>query len=389
MTATVLTTALATPASATATATANATAPATDPRTATRGEHRATQRAIDAEVGNGVLGVLAVARKGRETWSGHAGTADLETGAPRRSEERYRVGSITKTFVATVMLQLEAEGRLRLDDTVDRWLPGLVRGNGHDGRRITLRQILGHTSGISSYTEDPGFQRTVFGTDFLRHRYDTWTPRQIVELAMTHRPDFPPGSGWHYSDTNYILAGMVIDKATGHSYAHEIEHRILRPLGLNSTELPGTEARIPEPSGRAYSKLTGTLGGRPEPGSVTYDVTDLNPSLAGAAGEIVATARDLNRFYQALLSGKLLRPRQLKEMTTTVPVGAGSNVFYGLGLMKLTTPCGDLWGHSGGIHGSSSQTLTTANGEHALSINFNSDWSGTFDRIVEAEFCGT
>ncbi|WFB11244.1 beta-lactamase family protein [Streptomyces sp. LX-29] len=381
LTATLLTTALATPASATVTA--------TEPRTAPQGEHRATQRAIDAEVGNGVLGVIAVARKGRDTWTGQAGTADLQSGAPRRSEDRYRVGSITKTFVATVMLQLEAEGRLGLDDTVDRWLPGLVRGNGHDGRQITLRQILGHTSGISSYTEDPDFQRSAFGTDFLRHRYDTWTPRKIVELAMTHRPDFPPGSGWHYSDTNYILAGMVINKATGHSYAQEIERRILRPLRLNATELPGTETRIPKPSGRAYSKLTGTLGGRPEPGSVTYDVTDLNPSLAGAAGEIVATAEDLNRFYRALLLGKLLGPRQLKEMTTTVPVGAGSNVSYGLGLMKLTTPCGDLWGHSGGIQGSSSQTLTTANGEHALSINFNSDWSGTFDHIVEAEFCGT
>ncbi|WP_425329466.1 serine hydrolase domain-containing protein [Streptomyces inhibens] len=353
-----------------------------------RSDHRAAQEAIDAVVEGGVPGVVAEAQQGRNTWFGRAGTADLNTGAPRRAEDRYRVGSITKTFIATVALQLEAEGKLSLDDTVDHWLPGLVRGNGHDGTHITLRQILNHTSGIYSYTEDEGFKRREFSTDFLRHRYDTWTPRQIVELAMTHRPDFAPGDRWQYSDTNYILAGMVIQKATGHTYAHEIERRILRPLHMDSTTLPGTESHMPRPSGRAYSKLTGNLGGPGEPGSVTYDVTGLNPSLAGAAGEIVSTSRDLNRFYRALLSGKLLKPRQLKEMTTTVPVGAGTNVSYGLGLMKLKSACGDLWGHSGGIQGSVSNSLVTANGEHALSINFNGDWGGSWDRIVEAEFCG-
>lgn len=348
-----------------------------------------TQEALDAVVEGGVPGAVATAQRGRDTWFGRAGTADLRTGAPPRAEDRYRAGSLTKTFVATVMLQLESAGRLSLDDTVDHWLPGLVRGNGHDGRRITLRQLLNHTSGIYSYTEDPDFRRRAFSTEFLAHRHDTWTPRRIVRLAMSHRPDFAPGDGWHYSDTNYTLAGMVIEKATGRSYAHEIERRVLRPLHLDATTLPGTESRMPRPSVRHYSKLTGGLGGPGGPGSPTYDVTDLNPSLAGAGGEIVSTSGDLNRFYRALLSGKLLKPRQLDEMTTTVPIDAHGNA-YGLGLFRMKTSCGDLWGHNGLIQGSFSYSLATRDGRHALSMNLNGDWADPASpvRVVEAEFCG-
>ncbi|MFE6779772.1 serine hydrolase domain-containing protein [Streptomyces sp. NPDC057702] len=367
-------------------ATANAAAP--DHAAATRGDHQATQRAIDAVVAGGSPGVLARASQGPATWTGQAGTANLDTGAPRQADERFRVGSITKTFTATVALQLVGEGTLRLEDTVDHWLPGLVRGNGHDGRRITLRELLGHTSGIYSYTDDADVQRRAFGTDFLRHRYDTWSPRDIVGIAMSHEPYFAPGAGWHYSDTNYVVAAMVIEAATGHPYAREVERRVLRPLRLTGTTLPGTAASLPAPSARAYSKLTGTLGGHGQPGDPTYDVTDLNPTVAGAAGEIVSTTRDLNRFYRALLSGELLAPRQLRQMTTTVPI-EGTPFSYGLGLMKQRTSCGDLWGHNGAIQGSLSTTLATAHGEHALSVHINGDWGGAYPQVVEAEFCGT
>ena len=142
----------------------------------TGGTHRSTQRAIEAAVRDGVPGVVAQARDRDGTWSGTAGVANLRTGRERLPQDRFRVGSITKTFVATVVLQLEAEGRLSLDDTVEQWLPGVVRGNGHDGRRITLRQLLNHTSGIYNYTDDPGFLEKVFGDGFFQHRYDTWTP---------------------------------------------------------------------------------------------------------------------------------------------------------------------------------------------------------------------
>lgn len=354
------------------------------------GGHRATQAALEAAVKAGPPGGIAVAERGGDTWAGSAGTADLATGRQARADGRFRAGSITKTFVATVMLQLAAEGKLSLDDTVDHWLPGLVQGNGHDGTKITVRRLLNHTSGIYSYTDDEDFKHKEFGTGFLRHRYDTWTPEQIVKIAMSHPPTFSPDSNqWSYSDTNYILAAMVIEKATGHSYAHEIEQRILSPLHMNATTLPGTRSRIPEPSGRAYSKLTGELAGPGEPGSTTYDVTELNPSLAGAAGEIVTNARDLNRFYRALLSGKLLKTRQMQEMTTTVPIEGAPAVTYGLGLMKLTLSCGvEVWGHSGGIQGSISETMATKDGKHTLTLNFNGDWNVHEAPVVEAEFCG-
>lgn len=351
---------------------------------ARHGNHRGTQQAIEAAVRDGVPGVVAQARDRDGTWNGTAGVANLRTGRERLPQDRYRVGSITKTFVATVVLQLEAEGRLSLDDTVDRWLPGVVRGHGHDGRRITLRQLLNHTSGIYNYTDDQGFVDKVFGDGFFEHRYDTWRPRQLVGIATEHEPYFAPGAGWHYSNTNYILAGMVVEKVTGRSYASEIGRRILRPLSLRATSVPGTDARMPRPSGRAYSKLS------EDPKAKIHDVTELNPSGAWSAGEMISDSADLQRFYRALLKGELLPRKQLREMTSTVPVDPKEpDVRYGLGLMQLKTSCGkDVWGHGGGIHGSSSEALTTRDASHSLALNFNGDWSGDSWAVVEAEFCG-
>ncbi|WP_406860924.1 serine hydrolase domain-containing protein [Streptomyces sp. HUAS MG47] len=342
--------------------------------------HEATRQALDAAVAAGVPGVVAGARDGRTApWTGTAGE--------RGGRDHYRVGSITKTFVATVLLQLQAEGRLDLDDPVEKHLPGVVRGNGHDGRKVTVRQLLNHTSGIYSYTEDPGLTAKVFGPGFLEHRYDTWTPRQLVAVAMTHEPDFPPGTSWHYSNTNFVLAGMVIEKVTGRPYGKEIERRVLKPLKLRATSVPGTTPTLPRPSSRAYSTLQDEAG----PGAKVYDVTELNPSMAGAAGEMISDSNDLQTFYRALLKGRLLPPAEMKEMTTAVPVSPDFPDFgYGLGLMRQKLSCGkEVWGHGGGIHGSNSQAQATRDGEHTLAANFNADWTGDGQTVVEAEFCGT
>ncbi|MGW3668083.1 serine hydrolase domain-containing protein [Streptomyces sp. NPDC005141] len=349
-----------------------------------RGDHSPTRQAVEAAVRDGVPGVTATAGDRRGAWSATAGVGDLRTGAPRSAADRYRVGSITKTFVSTVLLQLEAEGRLSLDDTVDEWLPGVVRGNGNDGTGITLRRLLNHTSGIFDYTADEDFVRTYFLKDgFLRHRYDTSTPEQLVAIALSHKPDFAPGTSWNYSNTNYVLAGMVIEKVTGHSYASQIRERIIKPLGLHATSVPGTRVTLPRPSSRAYSKLAETTTGP------TYDVTTLNPSLASSAGEMISDNADLNRFYTALLRGRLLPREQLKEMKTTVEVDGIPNAGYGLGLIDRELSCGvHVWGHDGGIHGSVSSAVTTADGRHSLSFNFNGDWSGDSDAVIEAEFCG-
>ncbi|MGC5568741.1 serine hydrolase domain-containing protein [Streptomyces sp. FR-108] len=346
-------------------------------------EHTATQRAMDAAVKDGVPGVAARADKNHTTWKATAGVGNLRTKKPRSAEDHYRVGSITKTFTSTVVLQLEAERALSLDDTVDRWLPGVVHGNGHDGRHITLRQLLNHTSGIYDYTVDDDFHRTYFLKDgFFEHRFDELTPRELVRTAMANEPDFPPGDSWNYSNTNYVLLGLVIEKVTGHSYGDEVRQRVIRPLGLHDTIVPGTYPKVPGPSSRAYAKLAETTTGP------AYDVTELNPGLAFAEGDIISDADDLNRFYSALLRGRVLPEKQLAEMKTTVEVAAIPNARYGLGLIERKLSCGVVvWGHSGGIHGSVSEAVTTADGRHSLAFNFNGDWSGKPDAVIEAEYC--
>lgn len=362
---------------------APAAAAGTEPPVVVAGHHR-TQEAMDATVEQGVPGVLGQVVDRRGTWNGTSGVGDIRTHRPRGADDTFRVGSITKTFVATVVLQLEAEGALDLDDTVEHWLPGVVRGNGHDGRKVTLRQLLNHTSGIAEMFGDPAARARITGKGFLKHRYDDFTPQEAIDAAMRQRPTFEPGTGWSYSNTNYVLAGLVIEKVTGHPYGTEVERRVLRPLGLRDTVVPGTDPRMPDPHGRAYSKLLVE-----NPGPRLYDVTELNPSIAYSAGEMISTAGDLNRFYRALLRGELLPQRQQKELLTTVPVGdEAPGARYGLGLETVKLSCGvQVWGHGGGIHGSSSEAVTTRDGSHAASFNVNADWVGSGLPLVEAEFC--
>ncbi|MFI9171278.1 serine hydrolase domain-containing protein [Streptomyces lincolnensis] len=344
-------------------------------------DHALTRKAAQAAVAEGVPGVTVAVREGHRTWSTTAGVGNIRTGKPRSPHDRYRAGSVTKTFVATVLLQLEAEGRLSLDDSVDKWLPGLVRGNGHDGRKVTLRQLLNHTSGIFDVLADPGYRRTYMSAEgFFEHRYDRLKPEDLVAIAMSHEPFFKPGASWRYSNTNYVLAALVIEKATGHAYGDEVRRRIIKPLGLNATSVPDRRVTLPRPSSRAYSKLGG-----PDTGP-TYDVTELNPGIAYGGGQMISSSADLTRFYSALLRGKLLPPEQLKKMKTTVK--ATERYGYGLGLVDVQLSCGvHVWGHDGGIHGSNTDAATTQDGRHSVAVNFNGDWSGNTESVFEAEYC--
>ncbi|MGW6061523.1 serine hydrolase domain-containing protein [Streptomyces sp. NPDC055189] len=345
--------------------------------------HRATQKAMEAAVNENAPGVTAQVKDKHGTWDSAAGIGDLERQSPRGAHDRYRVGSITKTFVSTVILQLAAEGELSLDDKVGRWLPGVVEGNDHDGDNITIRQLLNHTSGIYDILTDPGYQEKMFTEKFLVHRYDTWTPEQQVAIAMRHEPDFDPGEGWNYSNTNYLLAGMIIKKVTGNSYADEIKRRIIKPLDLAATSVPKTNPLMPEPSSRAYMKLS------KDPDARFHDVTELNPSMAGSSGGMISDSADLNRFYTALLRGKLLPKKQLAEMKQTVEQNPEKpENRYGLGLVSRETSCGTVvWGNGGDIQGSTTMTLATERGGHAISANFNS-LDGDLIAIRDAEFCG-
>lgn len=355
-----------------------------------RRAHEGTRAAMEALVRAGMPGVVGQAREGREgrdgrrVWNGSAGTAEL--GRPRapRARDRFRIGSNTKTFVATVMLQLEAEHRLRLTDTVERWLPGVVRGHGNDGRAVSLRRLLDHTSGIFDYAADPALHQRLFEGDFLRHRFDTYTPRQLVRTAVSHPPVFAPGKGWSYSNTNYVLAGLVIEKVTGHPYGREVRERVLRPLGLRATSVPGRSTALPRPSGRGYIRFPD------EPGTPFHDVTGINPTEAWAAGEMISTVGDLNAFYRALLGGRLLPARQLAEMLTTVDTGLRPPARYGLGIAARKLSCGvTVWGHDGGIQGAVSQVSSVRDASHTAAFGGNA-LGVPFDTLAlaEAEFCG-
>ncbi|MHC5905926.1 serine hydrolase domain-containing protein [Streptomyces sp. S6] len=283
--------------------------------------------------------------------------ASAGTGISR--DDHFRAGSVTKTFVATVVLQLAAEHRLSLSDPVERYLPGLVRGAGNDGRALTLRSLLTHTSGLYDFTRDTRGTVPV-------------TALQAVRLALTHPP--ADRGRFSYSNTNYVLLGLVVDRVTGRSYAAEAERRIIAPLRLAGTSFPGSRTTLPSPHGRAYA-------------SDGSDVTDLDPRVAGAAGELVTTLADLDRFYSALLSGTLLPPRRLREMLDT----RAAHGLYGMGLFPTKLPCGvTVWGHDGRISGSYVRTAATLGGRHTLTFRVNTTTPASPDlepALLSAEFC--
>ncbi|MFF7369366.1 serine hydrolase domain-containing protein [Streptomyces tricolor] len=368
-----------------------AAVPPIDPGTRTvavavRPGREATRQELDELLSTGTPGALAVAEDSQGASYATAGTAVRGASVAPMPEHRFRVGSVTKMFTATALVQLAAQGRLHLDDSVDRWLPGLVRGNGNDGRNITLRQLLNHTSGLYDYTSDPEFLRShLTGENFLQHRFDRFTPQQLIAIALTHRPHNAPGKGWHYSNTNYALAGLVIEKASGRSYAQQLRRTILEPLGLSHTTVPHTSVEVPTPHLHGYSKLGENGSSAP-----VYDVTRMSPTVPNAAGEMISTAPDLNRFLGALMSGRLVPEPWLRQMRTAVPLS--DELSYGLGLLARKLPCGKtVWGHGGQIQGYLSYAAATADGAHRATVVVNSDWpdASRLDRVLDVEFCQT
>ncbi|MFF1381556.1 serine hydrolase domain-containing protein [Streptomyces sp. NPDC058308] len=349
------------------------------------GGHGATQRALDALERSGIPGVAAEVNGPQGKWFGSAGYADTATGRKRTAADHLRAGSNTKSLVSVVLLQLEAEKKLSLDDSVERWLPGVLQGNGYDGTKVTVRQLLNHTSGVHDMVSTPEWREHMNGPGFLAHRYDAWTPRRIVDLALTYKPDFEPGTSWNYSNTNFVLAGMIIEKVTGNTYAHEAERRIIKRLKLRETTFPGTDPKMPAPHAIGYSKLYAA-----NPGPEIYDATEYNPAWSGATGEVISTTGDLNRYYSALLKGQLLPPAQQKELLDTVETG--TTFAYGAGLIVRTLSCGvRVYGHDGIVWGSLTSTATTADGKHSLTFHLNGDWledGKLYDDVFEAEFCG-
>lgn len=322
-------------------------------------------------------GIFAVAMKNGEQWSYASGQASIHDSNPIKSNYTFRIGSITKTFTATIILQLVDEKKLSLEDTIEKWLPGVVKGNGYDGDKITIRNLLQMTSGIANYTTKE------FIAEFEKTPYRNYTADELIKTGLSMKPSFSPGElgKWEYSNTNTVLAGEIIRKASGDTYAHQVKKRIIDPLGLKDTYSLGSASHIPGVHARGYSIPMNSKDNK------LVDFTDINPSWGNAAGDMISTGKDLNTFYSALLGGKLLKPETLQQMLNGVQTELG---LYGLGMIGMKLPNGEtFWGHGGDIHGSSSYAGGLIGGEHVLSVAINAMHSDTWEQrlsVIKAEF---
>ncbi|MEV0280420.1 serine hydrolase domain-containing protein [Streptomyces sp. NPDC050610] len=284
-----------------------------------------------------------------------AGVGDLRTGEKVPVDGQLRAASITKSFTATVVLQLVGEGKVELDAPVDTYLPGLLRGDHIDGRVITVRQLLQHTSGLPDYTE--------YMDDLVANRHRYYQPRTLLDYALQHKGVFRPGKGWRYCNTDYVVAGLLVEKVTGRPVGEEITRRVIDRVGLRHTYFPTVgDQSIREPHPHGYVSL--------KAGEPLLDVTETDPSAAWAAGALIATPSDLNRFFAALVGGKLLKPAQLREMQRTVEIPADSGypdgTKFGLGLSSQPLSCGVLmWGHDGDYRGYADYSGATEDGRAA------------------------
>lgn len=340
------------------------------------------QQQVDAIHDTGAVGVLAEVTSPDTRDSARAGTAERGTRRPMPHHGRFRIGSATKSFTATVVLQLVGEGRMSLEDTVEQWLPGVVQGADNDGSRITVRQLLQHTSGIRDVLPEIPALNSADG--YRAERFRTYSPEELLGLAMRHHPNFSPGAGWSYSNTNYILAAMIIHEVTGRSWAQEVNDRIIRPLGLRDTSTPGAFPSILGPHAHGYAAF-GT--------NTSIEVTALNASMAVGSGSIISTTHDLNRFYTALLGGRLLAPAQLDEMTTTKPAPE-LGVRYGLGLGEIPLSCGgSYFGHPGELLGYHTWGGVTRDGTRTAVVYATGyggqDTQQAMNTLVDQELCRT
>ncbi|KIA63304.1 serine hydrolase domain-containing protein [Nocardia vulneris] len=321
---------------------------------------RAVQENIDTIVAAGGAGAIATVTGDGATAVLTSGESDTATHAKMPAEplQRTRIGSITKTFTSAVILQLVAEGKVRLDEPIDTYLPGLLTGPGIDGRAITVRQVLRHQSGLPELTRDPRIDEYRAA---LENR--TMTAAEEIAIALTMPADFAPGTRYEYSNTNYIVAGMLIEKVTGATYVEELQRRVLVPLELSDTYLPGPGERdIRGPHPKGYDEIDG----------VVTEVSRIEPSVPWSAGAMVSTGTDLNRFFTALLAGKVVPAAELPQMRAGVPMGDETiDMSYGLGVGSIRLPCGaEYVGHSGGIYGFLTLSGATPDGR-AVTYTFN------------------
>lgn len=321
---------------------------------------QALQSGLDARA---FPGAVAVVRRGRQTRTVVVGRADVARRSPMTSADRFQIASITKSMVAAAALQLVARGRLSLSDNVEKWEPGLLA----HGRDITVAQLLGQTSGL------PAFQST---KAFARMRGDP-SPRALIALVARSPLMFKPGSRSWYSNTNYLVLGLILQEASGEPLPRLLRGRIFGPLALHSAGLPPTLAKAP-PLAHGYE-------GRKD---VTSDL-----SWLWAAGGVLSNAGDVARFYDDLFAGKVVSGPLLRAMRSQRPETNHTLPFsgYGLGIATIRTDCGQAYGHSGDAPGFIIHAWTTGNGQRSVVLAFNSDSPSISDSlvaVVDEALCG-
>ncbi|MFE0647963.1 serine hydrolase domain-containing protein [Streptomyces sp. NPDC059534] len=346
------------------------------------------QKAIEELVESGFTGVQLRVNDERGEWVGSAGARELGQSGKALTDGHFRIGSSTKSFVATTVLLLVAEGRIGLDAPVDDHLPEF----GLD-RRITLRMLLRHTSGIFNHTGELYEDGTIVpgvpwrGKEWVDNRFTSYSPEELVRLSLSKPARFAPGTGWSYANTNYVLARLVVEKVTGHSFAEELRRLVLGPLGMTGTVAPGASPEIPEPHNHGYYRYEDAGQER------TVDVTRQNPSWVGAGGDMISTTQDLHTYFSALMGGRLLPAGLLAEMRTPE-----ATVGYGLGVFAQETEGGTLFHHNGAVMGSAALMYGTRDGGTTLTAGLT--WVDDADlsiapafqtaqqRFVDEVFCG-
>ncbi|MFB7763321.1 serine hydrolase domain-containing protein [Streptomyces xiamenensis] len=316
-------------------------------------DHPATRAALEAFQAKAGPGAAVHAGDGDDIWTLSAGTGTFGADRPIQQDEHFRAGSQTKTFVAVVILQLADAGDVDLDAPIEDYLPGLVTGNGYDGTHITVRHLLQHTSGAAAFTPHSLINAPAPNAD------GTYDPAALVRMGLQLPPVAAPGEDFTYSNTNYLILGMLIERVTGTPVHTAVMDRIVEPLGLTRTAFPAPGDRVlPTPAVSGYHGIR--FGGL----YVWVPALSYDPSLFSGAGAMTSTLEDLTAFNRALFAGDVLSPAGLEEMRT-VRVVNDSGSGYGLGVMRLELSCGAAWGHTGGVPGYHTATLVTEDGRHA------------------------
>ena len=308
-----------------------------------KGEAESLKSRAQGLVEAGYPAVLAAVTDSKGESAGVAvGKGNLETGQAPPMDGEVRIGSNTKTFVAVVVMQMVQEGKVGLDEPIETYLPGLIKGEGIDGSRITVRQLLQHTSGLPEYTDTtPG------SGDIFQVKDHYIPPRDLLDTALGKPAQFEPGAQWKYTNTNYLVLGMLVERVSQRPVGEQIDERIVKKLGLSHTYFPA-------PGDRSI-KGTHPQGYHLSADGKLEDITEMDPAWAWAAGAMVSTPSELNTFFQAVFDGRLLTQSSIDEMKNGAVDASsylGPGTVYGLGLIGRSLSCGGTsWGHGGTIHG--------------------------------------